>query len=77
MENIGGSGAWTLIQRQARKWLVRMDGDRRLTEGEREALREWMGRSGRHRMELVRLAKFWNQANILTALVGSFGPRRR
>lgn len=77
MENAGGSGAGTLIQRQARKWLVRMDGDERLTEVEREALREWMSRSPRHRRELARLARFWNQANILTELVGCFRSRRR
>jgi ferric-dicitrate binding protein FerR (iron transport regulator) len=77
MKNVGEPGAWTLIQRQARKWLVRMDGDKRLTEAEKEALREWMSRSARHRKELVRLAKFWNQANILTGLVGCFESRRR
>ncbi len=77
MENVGESGEWTLIQRQARKWLVRMDGDKRLTEAERKALKEWMSRSARHRKELARLAKFWNQANIMTELVGCFGSRRR
>jgi ferric-dicitrate binding protein FerR (iron transport regulator) len=77
MENVREPGAWTLIQRQARKWLVRMDGDKRLTETEKKALREWMSRSARHRQELARLARFWNQANILTELVGCFGPRRR
>jgi ferric-dicitrate binding protein FerR (iron transport regulator) len=77
MENVGESGAGTLIQRQARKWLIRMDGDKRLTEVEKEALREWMRRSARHRKELTRLARFWNQANILTELVGCFGSRRR
>ena len=77
MANVGEPGAWTLIQRQARKWLVRMDGDRRLTETEKKALMEWMRRSARHRKELERLAKFWNQANILTELVGCSGSRRR
>jgi ferric-dicitrate binding protein FerR (iron transport regulator) len=77
MENVEEPGAWTLIQRQARMWLVRMDGDKRLTEAERAALKEWMSRSARHRKELVRLARFWNQANILTELVGCFGSGRR
>jgi ferric-dicitrate binding protein FerR (iron transport regulator) len=76
MENVGEPSAWTLIQRQARKWLVRMDCDRRLTEAEKEALREWMSRSALHRKELVRLARFWNQANILTELVDCFESKR-
>jgi ferric-dicitrate binding protein FerR (iron transport regulator) len=77
MENVREPGAWRLIQRHARKWLVRMDGDKRLTETEKKALREWMSRSARHRKELARLAKFWNQANILTELVGCSGSSRR
>jgi ferric-dicitrate binding protein FerR (iron transport regulator) len=77
MANVGEPGARTSLQRQARKWLIRMDGDERLTEAEKEALREWMSRSALHRKELVRLAKFWGQANILTELVGCFESKRR
>ena len=56
------------IERQAREWLVRMDGDVPLTEAEIEALREWMSRSVLHRDELKRICKFWRQANVLTEL---------
>lgn len=76
MANVREPGARTSIQRQARKWLIRMDGDERLTRAEKEDLREWMSRSALHRKELVRLARFWNQANILTELVGCFGSKR-
>ena len=56
------------IEDQAREWLVRMDGDKPLSAAERQALQEWMARSTAHRSELVRIAKFWKQANILTEL---------
>jgi transmembrane sensor len=65
------------IEFQARKWLVRMDGDKPLTEAEKEALREWMSRSALHRGELVRLTGFWNQANILTELIASLESKKR
>jgi len=57
------------IERQARQWLVRMDGDAPLTDAERQALREWMTCSPAHRRELARLTQFWTDANILTALL--------
>ena len=60
--------ARTSIERQAREWLVRMDGDKPLTEVELEALREWIHRSVLHREELKRMCKFWRQANVLTEL---------
>jgi transmembrane sensor len=66
--NIVEFGAHTSIERQAREWLIRMDGDEPLSNTEREALREWIHRSVLHREELTRLAKFWSQANILTEL---------
>lgn len=75
MQHVGAPSARTSIQRQARQWLIRMDGDQRLIDAERKALKEWMGRSALHRRELVRLVRFWNQANRLTELVGCFGPR--
>lgn len=68
MGNVVEFGAHTSIERQAREWLIRMDGDDPLSSTEREALREWTHRSALHRKELARLAKFWNQANVLTAL---------
>ena len=60
--------ARTSIERQAREWLVRMDGDELLTEAETEALRDWMSRSVLHREELKRICKFWRRANVLTEL---------
>jgi ferric-dicitrate binding protein FerR (iron transport regulator) len=62
-------GAGILIRRQARRWLVRMDGDERLSDAEKKALWEWMSRSATHREELVRLCRFWNQANLLSELL--------
>jgi transmembrane sensor len=66
--NIVEFGARTSIERQAREWLIRMDGDEPLNVSDREALREWMSRSGLHRQELIRISKFWSQANILAEL---------
>jgi transmembrane sensor len=53
------------IERQARQWLIRMDGDEPLTSAEKEALREWGSRSSRRREELVRVCKLWRDANVL------------
>ncbi len=58
----------TSLERQAREWLIRLDGDVPLSGDEKTALRDWMARSVQHRDELVRLAKFWNNANVLTEL---------
>ena len=68
MGNVVEFGGRTSIERQAQEWLIRMDGDEPLSTREREALGEWMGRSAAHRAELVRIARFWNQANVLTEL---------
>ncbi len=68
MGNIVEFGAGTPIERQAREWLIRMDGDEPLSSSERQALQEWIRRSAAHREELRRLARFWSQANILTEL---------
>jgi transmembrane sensor len=74
--NVDRLGARSSIERQARNWLIRMDGDEPLTEAGKKALKEWMGRSALHRAELVRLARFWNQANILTELVAGVESKR-
>lgn len=56
------------IEDEARRWLVRLDGDVPLAANEIQALREWTAQSPAHREELLRLAKFWNQANVLSQL---------
>lgn len=61
------------IESQARRWLIRMDGDEPLTQAEADALRAWMARSPLHRAELVRLLRFWDDADILSELVDSVG----
>ena len=71
MGNVVEFGARTSIERQAQEWLIRMDGDEPLNTDERHSLREWMGRSVLHRDEFVRIARFWNQANVLTELAVS------
>jgi transmembrane sensor len=68
VNNVVEFEARTSVERQAREWLVRMDGDEPLTEAEIEALREWMHRSALHREELQRICKFWRQANVLSEL---------
>jgi transmembrane sensor len=57
-----------LIEQQAREWLIRLDGDEPLSHAQRRALEEWVNRSTAHRDALMRLAKYWKQANTLTDL---------
>ena len=71
------SSARKSIERQARKWLVRMDGDEPLADWERKALQEWMSRSAFHAGELTRLARLWNRANVMTDLLGGLESHRR
>lgn len=56
------------VESQARVWLVRLDADEPLSNEERAALRAWMTSHPSHRAELIRLSKFWRQANVLTEL---------
>lgn len=73
MTNIVEFEAPAAIERQAREWLIRLDGDAPLSAAEEDSLREWLDRSPLHRDELTRLSKFWNQANILTELAVPLG----
>ena len=57
-----------LVKRQAREWLIRLDGDQALTSKERDALGAWMNRNPMHREELMRISRLWRQANVLTEL---------
>ena len=74
MGNIVEFGGRTSIERQAQEWLIRMDGDEPLNASEKESFRGWMNRSPAHREELIRIARFWNQANVLTELAASLEP---
>jgi transmembrane sensor len=74
--NVVKFGARTSIEHEAMGWLVRMDSDDPLSPTEQEALKEWMSCSLLHRNELVRLSKFWSQANILTGLITGLEFRR-
>jgi transmembrane sensor len=68
MTNVLEFEARAAVERQAREWLIRLDGDSPLSEAEVNALREWMDSSPSHREELTRISKFWRQANVLTEL---------
>jgi transmembrane sensor len=68
MSNVVEFEARTSVERQAREWLIRMDGDEPLSEAEIQALREWTRRSVLHREELQRICKFWRRANVLAEL---------
>ncbi len=69
MADVVEIGVRNSIEDQARKWLIRMDGDELLSNTEKAALGEWINRSAWHREELTRLTQFWNQANILAELM--------
>ena len=62
------------IEEQARRWLIRLDGDPPLSDGDAAALREWLARSPAHRKELQRISLFWNRANVLTELAIPLHP---
>lgn len=75
MTNVVEFEAKTTGERQAREWLIRLDGDAPLTGEELAALREWMARNPAHGEELRRLSRFWKQANILTELAVPLGRK--
>src|SRR5438552_3620689 len=56
------------IEREAREWLIRLDGDVPLSDAENKSLQSWLNRNPSHRSELERLSKFWQSANVLTEL---------
>ena len=57
-----------LIETEAGEWLVRLDGDTRLSDDEIMRLRAWLERSHAHREELGKLLHLYNRMNILTEL---------
>ena len=56
------------IEKEAGKWLIRLDGDTQLTTDEINQLRDWLDRSPLHREELSNLLNFYNKMNVLTEL---------
>lgn len=61
------------IEAEAAAWLIKLDGDRPLTQQESGSLREWLARSPAHREELRNLAGHWDRLNVLTELAVPLG----
>ena len=57
-----------VIETEAGEWLVRLDGDTRLSDDELMKLRDWLERSPAHREELSNMLRFYDRMNILTEL---------
>lgn len=57
-----------IIEEEAGQWLIRLDGDARLSDEEVASLRQWLNRSPAHREEFSSLLQFYNKMNILTEL---------
>jgi transmembrane sensor len=68
MTNVLEFEAHATVERQAREWLIRLDGDAPLSHAEAKGLGEWLEQHPSHREELTRLSNFWRKANILTEL---------
>ena len=71
MSNIHKFSTQDEIETEASEWLVRLDGDDAPTKKQLNSLREWINRSSVHRKQLLRLARHWDNANILTELSDS------
>jgi len=56
------------IEKEAVDWLIKLDGDTRPTPEELAALKEWMGRSPAHILELEKVNAFWGNLSVLTEL---------
>lgn len=56
------------VEEEARGWLIKLDGDSPLSEDYQKALQAWCQRSPAHREELLRIAKFFEEANLLVNL---------
>jgi transmembrane sensor len=65
------------MNQEACAWIVKMH-DAELSLEQKEALKQWMNQSSAHKSELRRMAKRWEQLNVLTELavpVDSHGER--
>lgn len=54
-----------VIASEAASWIAQLDG-KQMTDADRIALREWVTRSPRHRVELEKLAHLWCEFDTLT-----------
>lgn len=68
MDNIYTFDERKNIEAEARRWLIKLDGDAEPSSEDIIKLREWVSRSPLHRQELLRVSAFWDDANILTEL---------
>lgn len=56
------------IAKEAREWLIRLDGDEEPGADEKASLQAWVAQSETHRQELARISAFWDEASVLTEL---------
>lgn len=56
------------VEAAAADWLIKLDGDKPLTDFERQQLQQWLEQEAAHREALERLADLWECANVLTVL---------
>ena len=68
MSNIKELPDRSIIDEEAGAWIIKLDGDTELSWEQREAFKEWMGRSPMHREAVKSLAQFWGKMNVLTEL---------
>ena len=65
MDNIHELPDREQIESEAAEWLIRMDGDTRLSHHELERLRDWMAQSNSHRDTLLELSEFWGDQSLV------------
>ena len=68
MNTIDNSNAHSVIEEEAGAWVIKLDGESDMTTEQRQAFKEWMGRSPAHRDAVKKLAQFWGKMNVLTEL---------
>lgn len=68
MSNILPFSSQEAIETEASEWLVRLDRADAPTDEELVLLKEWINQNPAHREQLLRLARHWDNANILTEL---------
>ena len=68
MSNIKELPDRSTIDEEAGAWIIKLDGDTELSLEQRQAFKEWMGRSPVHREAVKSLAQFWGKMNVLTEL---------